>query len=106
MFPANMYVIRRATERDADALRRLAAVEGRVPLSGDVLIAEKNGDIVAAMSLEDGRSVTDHVHRILDATALLRIRAHAVRALEDMPSLPRRLRAAVRAPRLSPAAAG
>jgi hypothetical protein len=100
-----MYVTRRSTESDADALRRLAELDRRTPLSGDILIAEKDGDIAAAISLDDGRSVADHVHRIPDAQAVLRIRAHALRAFERTPSLRRRLLAAVRVPRVAPAAA-
>jgi hypothetical protein len=103
MFPANTYVIRRANDRDDAAMRRLAAIDRRGPLSGDVLVAEKDGDLAAAISLDHGDSLSDRVQRIPDAEALLRVRAGALRAAERTPSLPRRLLAGVRVPRLSPA---
>jgi hypothetical protein len=101
MFPANMYVVRRAHDDDAGALQRLAALDGRAPLSGDILVAQKDGVIAAAISLDDGRTLTDEVHRTPEAVALLRLRADAMRAMERTPSLPLRLRAAVRVPKVA-----
>jgi hypothetical protein len=105
LFAANMYVIRRSNESDADALRRLADVGGHTPLSGDVLVAEKDGKIAAAISLSDGRSVADGVRRIPDAVTLLRLRAGTLRAIERTPSLSRRLLAAIRVRPVAPAPA-
>ena len=67
--------IRQATSSDAFALRRLAALDDRAALRGEVLVAEQAGEIRAALSLEDGRSIANpfaptarlvdmlHVHR-------------------------------------------
>ena len=49
MFPTNAYVIRQATVDDQGALRRLAELDGRRPLSGPVLIGEIGGVPAAAV---------------------------------------------------------
>ena len=51
--------IRQATTADAFALRRLAALDDRAALHGDVLIAEQAGEIRAALSVEDDRTVAN-----------------------------------------------
>ena len=51
--------IRQATSADAFALRRLAALDDAPALHGEVLLAEHAGDVRAALSLEDGRSIAN-----------------------------------------------
>lgn len=51
-------VLRPAHARDADALRRLATLDSAVPLRGEVIVAEREGEIVAAHEL-GGRSIAD-----------------------------------------------
>ena len=51
--------IRQATSLDAFALRRLAALDDRAALHGEVLVAEQAGEIRAALSLEDERTVAN-----------------------------------------------
>jgi hypothetical protein len=51
--------IRQATTADAFALRRLAALDDRAALHGEVLIAEQAGEIRAALSLGDDRTVAN-----------------------------------------------
>ena len=51
--------IRQATSADAFSLRRLAALDDRRALHGDVLLAEQGGEIRAALSLESGRSIAN-----------------------------------------------
>jgi hypothetical protein len=99
MFPANMYVIRPATDLDADALHRLAELDGRTPLEGEVLVAQKDRVIQAALSLDDRRSVANPFHPTADPVTLLRMRADALRAVQRTPSLARRLLTAVATPR-------
>ena len=53
MFPADAYVIRLATEHDADDLRRLAALDSARPLTGRVLIGEIDGVPAAARVARD-----------------------------------------------------
>jgi hypothetical protein len=86
MFAANAYVIRPATEIEEVALRELR---------GPVLIGEVRGRPAAALSVADGRSVTNPFQPNAGLVAHLRMRAGAQRAVERMPSLAARMRAAV-----------
>ncbi len=67
--------IRRAHEEDADALARLAVLDSRDPLSGQVLLAEEGSAVRAAVSLADGTVIADPFHRTLSLVELLRLRA-------------------------------
>ena len=51
--------IRQATSDDAFALRRLAALDDRAALHGEVLVAEHGGEIRAALSVRDDRSIAN-----------------------------------------------
>ena len=51
--------IRQATSADEFALRRLAHLDDRPALHGDVLLAEQAGELRAALSLDDGRTVAN-----------------------------------------------
>ena len=66
--------LRRAEPRDADAVRRLAALDEVAPLEGDVLLALADGQPVAALSLEDGRVAADPFAPTADAVELLQVR--------------------------------
>jgi hypothetical protein len=70
--------IRAARDADAVALSRLAALDSsRVP-SGDLLVAEIGGDLVAAAS--DAGVIADPFRPTADVVELLRLRAQALRA--------------------------
>ena len=86
MFAANTYVIRPASETEGVALRELR---------GPVLIGEVQGRPAAAMSVADGRAVTNPFMPTASLVAHLRLRASALRAFERMPSVGARMRAAV-----------
>jgi hypothetical protein len=73
---ANTVTIRTAAPSDAAALDRLAALDSSLPLRGDVLIAESDGRVSAALSLRSGRVVSDPFVPSADLVALLRARAH------------------------------
>jgi hypothetical protein len=94
MFPANTYRIWIASADDADALARLEE-QASQPLVGRVLIGEIGGAPAAALSLHDGRAVTDGSRNADHLVTTLRMRAGAIRAYEATPSLPERLRAAL-----------
>lgn len=64
--------IRQATSRDAFALRRLAALDDRPALKGDVILAEEAGELRAAISLKDGRVVANPFARTADLVDVLR----------------------------------
>jgi hypothetical protein len=65
--------IRQATSADAFALHRLAALDDRRALRGDVLVAEQAGDIRAALSIEDGRSIANPFAPTAGLVEVLRI---------------------------------
>jgi hypothetical protein len=96
MYPANSYAIRQSTESDLGTLRHLAELDGQRPFAGPALIAESDGVAVAAISLFDERVVADPFERTAVVTQLLRMRLAALRAYSGTPSLPERLRAAMR----------
>jgi len=87
MFAANTYKIRAATETEGVALRELR---------GPILVGEVDGRPAAALSVADGRSVTNPFSPNSRLLAQLRLRAGAARAIERMPSLSARMRAAVK----------
>lgn len=96
MFGSSTYQLTLATEDDADALHRLAALDSRAPLAGRVLIGKIAGTPAAALSLDDGRVVADPFRRTDHLVACLRSRAAAMRAYEASRSLGERMRAALR----------
>jgi|tagenome__1003787_1003787.scaffolds.fasta_scaffold20569277_2 hypothetical protein len=96
MFPANAYVIRRATDDDGYALSRLAQLDGQRPLAGQILIGEIDGRAAAAISLIDSRVVADPFEATAQLSALLRMRTNAIHAYARTPSLRERMLAGVR----------
>jgi hypothetical protein len=77
---ADAVVIRPAYPDDAATLQRLAALDSRRPLRGRVLLAERDGRPVAALSLDDGRIAADPFAPTADLVALLRVHAADVAA--------------------------
>jgi hypothetical protein len=68
-------VIRLGVGADDAKLRRLAHLDSARPLSGQTLLAEQGGSIVAALSLDDGAVVADPFTASADAVTMLRVRA-------------------------------
>jgi hypothetical protein len=64
--------LRSARPDDADALRRLAALDSRPLPSGRLLLAEEDGVLRAALSLETGAAIADPFARTDHLCALLR----------------------------------
>jgi hypothetical protein len=91
MYAANHYVIRHATDGDAEALRRLAALDSQPPLNGRILIGEIGGEPAAAVALDGTRSVADPFRHTGELLISLRLRASALTAYEATPHLPQRL---------------
>lgn len=101
---AEALVIRPATPADAHALTLLAWLDSRRPLTGDVLLAERDGRLLAARSLTDGRQVADPFQPTEDVVELLAVRAAALlgeprrtSSARDRLLTPRRFRRAVAA---------
>ena len=70
-----MTTIRTATNTDADALDRLAQLDSSVVPAQPILLAEVDGEIVAALSATDGSVIADPFTRTSESVALLRRRA-------------------------------
>jgi hypothetical protein len=81
--------IRFASDADAQSLLRLAALDSQRPLSGRSLIAELDGEPVAAVSIADRRALADPFRPTADAVLQLRVRAAAVLATGNTSVLPR-----------------
>ena len=64
--------VRAATPRDVDALSLLAALDGRPPLIGRALIAERSGVALAAAALTSGAIVADPSYPSAHAVRRLR----------------------------------
>ena len=84
-------VIRSARSPDGDSLEGLARLDSQLPLAGDVLVAEQDGELVAALGGD--RVIADPFRPTADVVALLRVRAGRARG-------DRRQRLRVRVPRL------
>jgi hypothetical protein len=67
-------VIRVATPFDDADLRRLAELDSARPLSGPVIVAQTDGRIDAALSLEDGRAIADPFRPTAGLIEVLRAR--------------------------------
>jgi hypothetical protein len=73
-------VIRPALPEDARALERLAQLDSAVrPLAGAILVAEVAGELRAARSLQDGRTIADPFQPTAGLLSLLETRAALLR---------------------------
>jgi hypothetical protein len=81
--------IRRAHPEEPGVLRIAALDSASVPVA-PLLVAELDGQVRAALSLEDGRAIADPFHPTLDLVELLR--THAATTIHaHRPSLLQRL---------------
>ena len=83
--------LRFGSPADGKALARLAELDSSTPPAHPVLLAEVDGQLLAALALADGRVVADPFHRTADLIDLLRARAHQLHG-SPRPSRPLRLR--------------
>jgi uncharacterized protein (DUF849 family) len=72
-------VIRHAVPDDLDALRYLAALDSARALMGDVLVAESDGTVRAAYSIDEQRAIADPFVPTAALVALLETRAAPLR---------------------------
>jgi hypothetical protein len=73
-------VIRVATAVDVHDLRRLAALDSARALLGTVLVAESDGRIRAALSLDEERAIADPFEPSAPLVELLQARASLLRS--------------------------
>ena len=98
--------IRFATPADAASLARLAQLDSRRPPQLPALVAEVDGQFVAALSISGGEAVADPFRRTADIVGLLELRASQLdeswvqrrRLLRRVPGLRERRRRASPAP--------
>ena len=64
--------IKLSTEADIERLRRLAELDSKPVPSGDVLVAEANGRLLAAIGM-DGAVIADPFERTASVVRVLRI---------------------------------
>jgi hypothetical protein len=77
--PLTQIVIRLSAKADEGALGRLAGRDSRAVPEGAVLVAESDGEIRAALSLDGKGAVADPFHRTADLTRLLEVRRRQLR---------------------------
>src|SRR5207247_10839595 len=96
--------IRRAYPDDAAALARLAALDSRRAPAGDLLVAEVEGELWAAVTVDGAVAVADPFRATAGLVRLLRIRAAQLEAAARDPGSARRGRARLVSARRQPAA--
>jgi len=72
-------VIRSASRRDQRRLRRLAELDSAPEPLGAVLVAEREGSLVAALPLAGGQAIADPFEWTADAVGLLELRRAQLR---------------------------
>jgi hypothetical protein len=77
--------IRHATAADFPALERLAALDSRRIPTGELFVAEAEGRLLAATSLDTGAVVADPFEHTASIVELLRAHAGAVRPAAPRP---------------------
>lgn len=76
--PTGSVTIRRLVESDASALAKLSELDSEARIEAPVLGVEVEGKLLAAISLVDGRSVSDPFSRTAELRSLLELRARQV----------------------------
>ena len=78
--------VRMAGPGDEAAIRRIAALDDRKAPTGRVLLAEVQGELIAALGVTDGRAVADPFRWTSDVMALLEMRAAQSAGAGDAPA--------------------
>lgn len=77
---AGTVVIRQALGSDEAALTRLAALDSAHVPSGDLLVAERDGALVAAHAPRSGATIADPFRPTAEVVELLHLRGTLLRA--------------------------
>jgi hypothetical protein len=73
--------IRTARPSDYPTIWQVAALDDSSVPGGPLLVAELEGEVIAALSLASGHAIADPFQRTLEAVDLLRLRASQVGAV-------------------------
>ena len=79
--------IRVATAADQAAIRRLAVLDSAFPPTGEILLAEADNELWAAVSIDTGHAVADPFRPSGELVELLRLRTTRLRG--EAPGQPR-----------------
>jgi hypothetical protein len=83
--------IRHSADGDRARVLELSQLDGRPAPTGDMLLAEVDGKLWAAVGIEDGAAVSDPFEPAGDVVWLLQVRAEQERAMRAPGSLTGRL---------------
>jgi hypothetical protein len=72
--------VRRARPEDEEAINRVAILDGRKAPAGQVLVAEADGQVIAALSVSDGTRAADPFSWTSDVMELMEMRAEQIAA--------------------------
>src|SRR5215203_911207 len=78
--------VRMAGPDDEAAIRRIAALDGRKAPSGRVLVAEADGEVIAALSASDGARAADPFRWTSEVMALMEMRAEQIAGADAAPA--------------------
>jgi hypothetical protein len=78
--------IRHARADDMKALERLAALDSRRVPSGELFVAEVDGRLLAAASIDTGAVIADPFEHTAAIVELLQVQARAVRPAAALPA--------------------
>jgi hypothetical protein len=87
--PSERLVLRRSGSQDAAALTRLAQLDGAPRPVDAVLVAELDGEIVAAVPFDGGRAIADPFRPTAELVELLRTRTRLLAKNAPSRRLPR-----------------
>lgn len=79
-------VVRLATPADDAAIQRVASLDGRKAPAGRVLVAEVDGEVIAALSVAGRQAVADPFRWTSDVVALMEMCAEQVATAEPHPA--------------------
>ena len=80
-------LMRLAAADDSARIRTLAMLDDKRLPAGPFLVAEANGEIVAAQSLSTGTAVADPFRLTSDIVAMLRLRAGQIDGVDELSAL-------------------
>jgi hypothetical protein len=78
--------VRLAHAEDEEAIRRIAALDGKKAPEGRILVAEADHEVIAALAINGGHAVADPFRWTSDVVALMEMRAEQLAATDQVPT--------------------